>query len=120
MAIHIETGRLGESLATAHLIEKGYKILETNFRFNKAEIDIIAEIGRYIVFIEVKTRTSDFDLPEKAVTKKKQALIHKASNEFLYRNKIDKNVRFDIISIFIWPEKTKIYHMEDVFFPKLN
>lgn len=120
MALHNETGKLGESIATAHLIEKGYKILQTNFKFEKAEIDIIAEIGRYVVFIEVKTRTSDFTLPEKAVNKKKQALIHKASNEFLYRNNIDKNVRFDIISIFIWPDNTKIYHMEDAFFPKLN
>lgn len=120
MAIHNEIGKLGESLAIAHLQDKGYKILHTNFRFEKAEIDIIAEISRYVVFIEVKTRTSDFTLPEKAVTKKKQALIHKASNEFLYRQKIDKNVRFDIISIFIWPDNTKIYHMEDVFFPKLN
>ena len=68
----------------------------------------------------MKTRTTDYQLPEEAVHKTKQRLIHKASDEYLYQNKIEKNVRFDIISIFFWPDKTKIYHIEDAFFPKLN
>ena len=120
MATHNETGKNGEAQALTFLKDKGYTILTTNYRFQKAEIDIIALVDRYIVFIEVKARTSDFTMPEQAVNKKKQNLIHKAADEYMYRNKIELNVRFDIISIFFWPDKTKIYHMEDAFFPRLN
>ncbi|MBO7499129.1 MAG: YraN family protein, partial [Bacteroidaceae bacterium] len=63
MAEHNETGRRGEDLATAFLLSKGYGILERNWKSGRKEIDIIAQDGRDLVFVEVKTRSSEDVLP---------------------------------------------------------
>ena len=71
MANHHVLGQQGEALAVTYLAEKGYQILETNWRFKRAEVDIIAKLGQVLVFIEVKTRTTDyFGSPEEFITKK--------------------------------------------------
>lgn len=112
-----ETGDKGEELTVDFLKEKGYKILHTNWRFKKLEVDCIAKIGNTIVFIEVKTRSSNFDYPENAVNTAKQKLLIKAASAwceiFLYEGRI----RFDIISVQILNNTQRFLHFEDAFFP---
>ena len=95
-------GNLGEDLACDFLIKKGYKILERNFVWRKNEIDIIAEDEKekQIVFIEVKTRNTDYFIqPFEAVDFKKQKAIIKVANAYIRIRNIDLEARFDVISI---------------------
>ncbi len=81
---HIELGKLGEEIAVNLLLNKGYEIIERNYRFGKLELDIIAKHEDFLIIIEVKTRfTNEVGEPWEAVTKKKQAQIIKASNQFI-------------------------------------
>lgn len=117
MADHNEFGKKAEQLATDYLIKHGYQILERNYRFQKAEIDIIAKKDNLIIVIEVKGRKENFlERPEDAVNKKKIKLLTKAINEYVIENKIDFEVRFDIISIVENSQKTDIKHFKDAFY----
>lgn len=116
MAEHNDTGTKGEELAGTYLKNKGYSILETNWRFRNLEADIIASIDKTIVIAEVKTRKSNyFGEPETFVDKQKQKNLRKAANEYIERNSLDMEVRFDIISIVMGDHQTKINHIEDAF-----
>ncbi len=111
-------GQKGEKLALEYLMDKGYMILETNYRSGKNEIDIIARNSGEIVFIEVKTRSTDiFCEPESAVKKDKQRAIIKVANSYILRNNINEEARFDIIAIVTNNEGTKINHIENAFTP---
>ena len=80
MAKHLRTGEWGEQLAARFLEDKGLRILERNWRFSRAEIDLIAEEGEVLVFVEVKTRTSDyFGPPERFVSARKRQLLADAA-----------------------------------------
>ena len=117
MAEHNELGKLGEELAVEYLQKAGYEILETNWVFQKAEIDIIAKKGEIIAVIEVKTRSSiDFGLPQDFVNPKKIQLLVKAINEYIISNDLDAEVRFDIISIQKIEKNFKIEHLNDAFY----
>lgn len=116
MAEHNELGQTGELLAARFLEEKGYTILETNWRFLNLEADIIAQKDKILVVAEVKTRRNNFfGEPESFVTKQKQKNLRNTANEYILRNKLDHEVRFDIISIVIGKQKTIINHIEDAF-----
>lgn len=120
MAHHTDLGKKGENIAAGHLKGKGYKILERNWRYGKDEIDIIAETEMFIVFVEVKTRSTNyFGEPEESVTDKKQQFIIRAADEYVIQKEIDKEVRFDIVSIIIESNKQTIRHIEDAFYPML-
>lgn len=120
MAHHTDLGKKGENIATAHLIGKDYKILERNWRYVKDEIDIIAETEDFIVFVEVKTRsTSFFGEPEESVNEKKEKFLIRAADEYIIQKDIDKEARFDIISIVIESNKQTVRHIEDAFYPTL-
>lgn len=100
MANHNDFGKKAEDLAVEYLQKNGYKILVRNFRFQKAEIDIITEKDSLIVVIEVKARSTDaFMLPQEAVNKRKISLIVSAANHYMEEFNIDQEVRFDIISV---------------------
>jgi len=117
MANHNDLGKKAEDLAVEFLQKKGYKILIRNFRYQKAEIDIIAEKDSLIIVIEVKARSTDaFNLPQEAVNKRKISLIVSATNHYLEEFKKDQEVRFDIISV-LPDEKGKlvIEHITDAF-----
>lgn len=116
MAKHNDIGQIGELLAKGFLLNKGYKIRAENYRFEKAEVDLIAEIDDCIVFVEVKTRTSHFELPEAAVTKQKRKLLTLAADNYLYEHQLDASIRFDIISIIIENSIPHFTHIEDAFF----
>ncbi|RNL83387.1 YraN family protein [Sinomicrobium pectinilyticum] len=117
MAAHNDFGKKGEELATQHLLENGYDILERNYVFDKAEIDIIARKEDILAVVEVKARSSiDFGNPQDAVNKKKIQLLVKAIDHYIVTNNMDAEVRFDIITI---TKNNKIHtleHMQDAFY----
>ncbi|HOD10283.1 MAG TPA: YraN family protein [Flavobacterium sp.] len=117
MAEHNELGKLGEELAVDFLQKNGYDILETNWVFQKAEIDIIAQKENILAIVEVKTRSSiDFGLPQDFVKPKKIQLLVKAVNEYVISNDLDVEVRFDIIAIHKEGKNYKIEHIDDAFY----
>ena len=112
-----KTGKDGEQKALSYIIKKKYQIVETNWRHQKCEIDIIASKNKELVFIEVKTRTFPyFGDPQIAVTEKKQESIYTLASEYMHRIEHEGEIRFDIISITMQPEQ-KITHYTDAFFP---
>ena len=117
MAEHNELGKLGEELAVEYLQKEGYTILETNWIFQKAEIDILAQKDNTLAVVEVKTRSSiDFGLPQDFVKPKKIQLLVKAVNAYIIENDLDLEVRFDIIAINKKGQDFVIEHLTDAFF----
>lgn len=117
MAKHNDLGKLGEKLAVEFLRKNGYEILETNWTFQKAEIDIIAKKENKLAVVEVKTRSSlDFGLPQDFVKPKKIQLLVKAVNEYVISNNLDLEVRFDIIAIYKEGKSFEIEHLIDAFY----
>mgnify|MGYP000948424713 CR=1 FL=1 len=116
MAEHNELGQKGEDLATQYLVKKGYRIVERNWRLHGYEIDIIAEDKEFIVFVEVKTRSSlQWGNPEDFVDSTRQKRMVKAADFYLQMNFIDKPARFDIIGA-IWNGLSmELDHIEDAF-----
>jgi putative endonuclease len=117
MAEHNDFGKLAEELAKAFLKDKGYGIIRSNFRYQKAEIDIIASFADLVIMVEVKARASDAFLePHEAVNKKKIRLIVTAADEFMKQENRNEEVRFDIISVL--PDATgklEVTHIESAF-----
>ncbi len=110
-------GKLGEEIAEQYLLKKKYKIKAKNYRFGRVEIDIICELHHEIIFVEVKTRTSDqMAYPEQAVGKSKQKNIRLAAENYLEENGLTVTHRFDIIAV-VKGEKFEIEHFEDAFYP---
>jgi putative endonuclease len=100
MAQHNDLGKKAEDLAAEFLLKNGYKILTRNFRYQKAEIDIITEKDSLIVIVEVKARSTDaFNLPQEAVNKRKIKLLVSAAGHYLEEFNKNLEVRFDIISV---------------------
>ena len=117
MADHNELGKLGEELAVGFLQKAGYAIMETNFTFQKAEIDIIAQKENVLAVVEVKTRSSvDFGNPQDFVNPKKIKLLVKAMDQYVTSNDLDFDVRFDIISVHKNGKDFIIEHLEDAFY----
>jgi len=117
MSKNVEIGNKGEAIAEDYLLEKGYRILETNWRFSRAEVDLIAMDGEILVFIEVKTRSTDFfGAPELAVNDIKKTLLQDAASAYMEQISHDWEIRFDIISIILQKEGYTLEHFEDAFF----
>jgi putative endonuclease len=116
MAEHNDLGKLGEQMAVDFLIKNGYEILETNWFFDKAEIDVIAQKENTLAVVEVKTRSSlSFGLPQEFVKPKKIQLLVKAMNEYVNRKELNVDVRFDIVAIHKEASGFTIEHIEDAF-----
>jgi len=94
-------GNEGETLAAECLKKRGYKIVCRNFTSRRGEIDIVAKDGQYLVFIEVKTRTSTyFGHPSEAVTPQKAERIRKTALYYLMKNRLNETpCRFEVVSI---------------------
>lgn len=117
MAQHNELGKKGEQLAVDFLLKNGYDIIERNYRFDKAEVDIIAQIEETLAIIEVKTRTTtDFGNPQDFVKPKQIQRLVKAVDEYIQVNNLDIEVRFDIIAIVKAGKGFKIEHLENAFY----
>lgn len=118
MAIHNDIGVKGEQLAKEFLLKKGYEILEENWTYNRAEVDLIACIGGTVVFVEVKTRTgTGFGMPEDFVDQAKQKRLAEAAEAWLELMDYNTEIRFDIIAVLIKELSPSIKHIEDAFWP---
>ena len=121
MAVHNEIGSKGECLAEEYLNNIGYDTICRNWRCSKGEIDLIVSDNQSIVFVEVKTRSSDcWGNPETAVSASKIKRIVDAADLFITESDIDLDIRFDIISIIMRRDKSQIYHIEDAFLAPIN
>lgn len=124
MAEHNILGLNGEQLAQKVMTEKGYRVLETNWRLGHLEIDIICESKTELVFVEVKTRSSIYGMmrPEQYVDEQKKRHMVAAANTYMrVTGKTDKTIRFDIIGILKKRNgETDITHLENAFVPRLK
>ena len=117
MASHNDLGKQGEDAAVEYLLNKGHTIIIRNYRYQKAEVDIISNHQGLTIFTEVKTRSTDkFGYPEEAIGVKKKDLLRQAMEFYLTENNIQEETRFDIISIVIIKGKVDIHHIEDAFY----
>ncbi len=119
MAEHNELGKIGEDEAIAYLKSKGYSILYRNWRSGKFELDIIAENEEYLVVVEVKSRKEGYLLhPIDSVGKSKMRNIILAAEKYIFANDVQKETRFDVISVVVRPQgQFRIEHIEDAFLP---
>ncbi len=113
-----ELGEYGEEIATLHLIQQGYSILERNWFFGKNEVDIICQKDKStLVIVEVKARNSDFfGDPQSFVSPGKQKAIVKVANEYVLENDLNVEVRFDIIGVLKNSKQERLEHFEDAFY----
>jgi len=117
MGLHNDFGRLGEKMAADYLQEKGYTIRQKNYRYLKAEIDILAEKEGVLAVVEVKTRSSD-NLQEIAetVNQKKIGLLTSAADHYVNEKELDLEVRFDIITLLKKGQGFQLEHIKDAFY----
>jgi len=114
-------GKKGEDLAAEYLINAGFRIAFRNWHWGKHEIDIIAENNDLIIFVEVKTRNDDFRMhPVTAVTRDKQRSIIRAADGYIQKFNINKEGRFDVITVIKNGESFGIDHIEGAFYPTLR
>ncbi|MBT8265971.1 MAG: YraN family protein [Bacteroidia bacterium] len=117
MAFHNELGKKGEQIAVDFLVSEGYNILDRNFRFQKAEVDILALKDDTLAVIEVKTRTTNsFGNPEDFVKPKQIKQLVKAVDAYVTSNDLDVEIRFDIIAIIKKGQHVKTEHIKDAFY----
>lgn len=109
-------GKMGEQMAAKYLTDKGYVILEHNYRRGHLEIDLIALDGDELVIVEVKSRAYDTILhPEEAVDHKKRFNLIRLANEYVKTHGRKENVRFDIVSIVSNANGTEIKHLKNAY-----
>jgi putative endonuclease len=114
-------GEKGENEAVGFLRKAGYNIRHRNWKSGKREVDIIAENNDFIVFVEVKTRSHDFwEHPQNAVTNEKQKSIMFAAEGYIKKYDLDKESRFDVITVIAKGETYEIDHVEGAFYPTLK
>lgn len=113
-------GAFAEDRAAEYLRRQGYTILERNLKFNKIEIDIIAQKNQMIVFVEVKARSGGHQDPVDAVDRKKRAKMTAGAD--IYLRNLDQlyQYRFDIITLTGNQQDFTIEHYEDAFMPALK
>jgi putative endonuclease len=116
MAQHNELGQRGELIALDFLKKQEYDILETNWRWQKAEVDLICQKDNTLIIVEVKTRSStNYGQPEESITIKKETLLKDAAEAYVTQKEISLEIQFDIISIILNNAVKKIEHIKNVF-----
>lgn len=116
-----QQGAEGERIARDHMLNKGYELLDLNWRYKKYELDIIAKKDETIVFVEVKTRKSNtFGEPEVFVTKQKQSFLIAAANQYIQEKNIELESRFDIIAVLQFNNNHTVKHLEGAFYPSVK
>lgn len=112
----IKKGKKAELLAGEMLEQKGFRILERNFRYKHCEIDLIVLKDNWLVFVEVKMRsTSNFGPPEIFVNRSKRSHIRYASSHYIFSRNWNGNIRFDVVAITNKSSGQEIIHIEDAF-----
>jgi putative endonuclease len=113
----IKKGKEGEDMAARFLKEEGYEIVRRNYRHKQSEIDLIVKKDNWLIFVEVKLRSSDaYGYPEDFVDYKKAKNIIDGAEQYTYENDWQGNVRYDIVSIRLLKDKTEIIQIEDAFY----
>jgi len=116
MAEHNETGLAGEKLALEWLTQRGYVIREENWRYRHLEVDIIAEKGDTLHFIEVKTRRSTkYGNPEESINKQKMKNLKDAAEQYQHQHPGWKWIQFDVLAILYKPEGVDYWFNQDVY-----
>lgn len=116
MAQHNLFGQEAEKKAAQYFTEKGFTLLEQNYRYGKAEVDLLLHKDDILICVEVKARSTDFfGTPESFISSKKIKLLVGAVDHYLQENNLDWEVRFDVMAYIVknnqWIEK----HIEDAF-----
>ncbi len=112
-----EFGKIGEQLAVNYLKTRGYEIVQRNYRYLKAEVDIIARKEDILAVVEVKSRSSEhLESVAQMVTEKKIKLLVMATDHYVLKNDLEVEVRFDIITILKRGSTYKIEHLENAFY----
>ncbi|MGV3540497.1 MAG: YraN family protein [Rufibacter sp.] len=116
MGHNTHIGQQGEAAAEAFLQQRGFQILARNYRYKRAEVDLIAAQEKLLVLVEVKTRSShSYGFPEEAISQRKEEMLHLAANHYIEQTDWQHEVRFDVISILWRNGKPEILHIEDAF-----
>ena len=119
MAAHNDLGKWGEDLAADYLQDKGYVIIDRDWKSGHHDLDIVAKEGDALVIVEVKTRKSTtFGTPEIFVDIQKQRHLIRAAMCYAKFKNVTKEIRFDIISVINSPESQEVNHIENAFKPK--
>lgn len=120
-----ELGLRGETLAAEYLKEKGYNIVERNYRSGHLETDIICENDERVIFVEVKTRTpasARFSRPSASVDAKKAARLIACAEAYIREKwlagKMPKRVRIDVVEVLVDKSDVKINHIENAVMKK--
>ena len=109
-------GNKGEELAKTFLLEKGYELLEQNWRHKKSEVDLICRKDGVLIFVEVKTRSTDrFGYPEESVGFRKEEKLAQAAAEYIEQTNHQDEIRFDIVSIILGKETKTVAKRLDSF-----
>lgn len=117
MSEKIKRGREGERLAEALLREKGFQVVARNYRYRRSEIDLIVQRDNWLVFIEVKTRTSNaFGYPEEFVDRHQKKRIIGAAVNYMYDSEWQGNARYDIVAVDLSGSEPQLRHIEDAFY----
>lgn len=112
-----QLGKQGEALAKQYLESKGYVVVAQNWRYGKAELDIVARLAAKLIFVEVKTRSNDyFGYPEHQVSQAQRNRIVEAAGAYMYEYMHEGEIRFDVLAITLQPQ-LHIEHVEDAFWP---
>lgn len=117
MGKHNEFGKLGEQMAVDFLLTNGYEICSRNYRYLKAEVDIIARKKGIVSIVEVKSRNTSFleDISD-TINQKKIKLLVMAANQYVIENDLDVEVRFDIITVIKKDDFFSVDHLKNAFY----
>ncbi len=117
MGKHNEFGKEGEQIAVNFLIKKGYEIKYRNYRYLKAEIDVVAQKNNTLCIIEVRSRSPNFiENIAETITKKKIGLLVMGGDHYIIENDLDVEVRFDVITILKNKRIFEVEHLENAFY----
>src|SRR5687768_9204345 len=121
MAEHNRLGILGEKIACEFLRKAGYLILDRNWVWQKAELDIVALHNQHLVIVEVKTRSIHYHTDtDDLISNKKLKLIFEATDKYMEFKKIPWEVRYDLIVVIFHGDTWTLDHVEDAFYPFMN
>ncbi|MFD2785859.1 YraN family protein [Hymenobacter rubripertinctus] len=113
-----QLGRAGEAAALEYLLARGYELLHRNYRYRRAEVDLIMQLGpALLVFVEVKARSSaHYGYPEEFVTERKRQLLRLAAEHLQETLNWTGDIRFDILALTATATGLRVEHFEDAFF----
>ncbi|NJN41018.1 MAG: YraN family protein [Flammeovirgaceae bacterium] len=117
MSDNIKRGNEGEERAANFLTEKGYEILDRNYRFKRSEIDLVVRKDNVLVFVEVKMRSSaSHGFPEEFVDRAKQLKVLEGAEQYMMENQWHGRVRYDVVSVQGRGADSDVRHFEDAFY----